>query len=1063
MLLGILIFGGGIALVGVLMGSDTVMEVEAAKAPTPDADGYIWVDNKDPDPKVDFNWIDATKGTHLNKIEFTCPYSGHSYFQEYNLPFNFDFYGKFYSKVWVLGNGNIYFESAPGYNTYQWSQIPNTGIPNGFIGGWNDYYMGASPRNCYGSRSGPDFKVYALQGETYGERWVAFEWYKAEVKYYYCSGAPQNSNPDKYLVTMQVILYESGLIKLQYLETAWDATFNWCKYAGGENANVGIESPDGRTGVSYSFRQKALTPGLAVMFGKRFAIMNEVYVEKEDNGAMYAQHKSYLLRARVQHPIDSKMIKVAEVTYGLGLARAVVQINNDGTFMFYEVDPMGVIQLDVHRSRIYYVEKELIVEFRCTPTFQYPTRSFQPLSLNIMGVGILPTGLTYPDSYWVETQLDLVGSLAAMSENRGMIQNGGWVYGGEVFHFEGLRTVYPGTSLSPMPGTYSVSAIDERGTMWTQENVEGNIKVRVVAENDLVRKTFNLTITGVPPSSDISELTPYQLGVDPFLPTPPTDVRVRADSFDDPNYLFDDDTEVYVTWYPSQDFESGVAGYHISTLDPTEFGYDIETIFVAHPGVSAKIDLDGYGTKRVYVWAVDRAGNPSLPSLGLIRIDRTEVTFSEFSPGDSVWINTNTPVCSVLISDGDGSGVSARDVEYSTSTGGVNSYGPWFRVTGVRDGPQVRASVKASFNDGKDNFIRFRAKDLAGNGWTHSSDYNVWVDIYGVLFQNFQPFEADYQGSSQVVVSIDITDVHGGRPGSGVIASTIEYRMSTGGVGLFGEWMPVTMMQVRDELITVAMELQFREGDQNYVQYRAVDGVGNYVASRAFNVKVNSAPIVVASISDPMNGHTYITSEMILFDATRTSDPDGDVLEYEWYSDIAGFLSSDRSFYRSLPKGDHVITLIVNDPAHAVVGTFELTVLEFSQIDQDSIDSDGDGIPDWWEIAYGLDPFKRDSHLDVDFDTFTNLQEYLAGTDPTNRNSHPPYPIQEVKDIESDEGSKQFMLLTLAVVLVSILVIIGLVSLALSKRGNFLSEVEDEKAMEEEEMSYRNSMRTNRK
>ena len=1020
--------------------------VEAAKSEVkPNAGGYIWVDNLDPEPKVEFDWIDVAnnpKSTHLkNAINFYYYYG--DYYEEYKLPFKFPFFDGQYDTLRVMACGMIDVDGFQ-YNGYYYLwQVPSPNYENGVIAPW------AGAIGAYNTPN--EFKVMALQGETYGEKWVAFEWHKAYCYYYY-STQPGSA----YQITFQAILYESGLIKFQYLDA--DSDYTW--YSNGMYAFAAIEDPTGTKGLVYSDYQDAnLKSGLAVMFGKNMGEVKDFTVDTDEGGAMYAMHRNYNMRARVKHPIDNKMITVAEVTFGEGVARAVAIVARDGSYYFSKVDPIGAIHVDTVNSRMYTLDGDLIIEFRVTPTFQYPSRSFQSVKFNLIGIGILPTGARFQDVFWVQTQLELVGALAAMSENRGMIQNGGWVYGGEVFHFEGLRTVYPGTSLSPMPGTYSVSAIDERGTMWTQENVEGNIKVRVVAENDLVRKTFNLTITGVPPSSDISELTPYQLGVDPFLPTPPTDVRVRADSFDDPNYLFDDDTEVYVTWYPSQDFESGVAGYHISTLDPTEFGYDIETIFVAHPGVSAKIDLDGYGTKRVYVWAVDRAGNPSLPSLGLIRIDRTEVTFSEFSPGDSVWINTNTPVCSVLISDGDGSGVSARDVEYSTSTGGVNSYGPWFRVTGVRDGPQVRASVKASFNDGKDNFIRFRAKDLAGNGWTHSSDYNVWVDIYGVLFQNFQPFEADYQGSSQVVVSIDITDVHGGRPGSGVIASTIEYRVSTGGVGLFGEWMPVTMMQVRDELITVAMELQFREGDQNYVQYRAVDGVGNYVASRAFNVKVNSAPIVVASISDPMNGHTYITSEMILFDATRTSDPDGDVLEYEWYSDIAGFLSSDRSFYRSLPKGDHVITLIVNDPAHAVVGTFELTVLEFSQIDQDSIDSDGDGIPDWWEIAYGLDPFKRDSHLDVDFDTFTNLQEYLAGTDPTNRNSHPPYPIQEVKDIESDEGSKQFMLLTLAVVLVSILVIIGLVSLALSKRGNFLSEVEDERALEDEEMLYRKSIK----
>lgn len=45
-------------------------------------------------------------------------------------------------------------------------------------------------------------------------------------------------------------------------------------------------------------------------------------------------------------------------------------------------------------------------------------------------------------------------------------------------------------------------------------------------------------------------------------------------------------------------------------------------------------------------------------------------------------------------------------------------------------------------------------------------------------------------------------------------------------------------------------------------------------------------------------------------------------------------------------------------------------------------DSDKDGIPDWWEALYGLNPNVADAHLDSDGDGRTNLQEYNAGTSP---------------------------------------------------------------------------------
>jgi uncharacterized repeat protein (TIGR01451 family) len=51
-------------------------------------------------------------------------------------------------------------------------------------------------------------------------------------------------------------------------------------------------------------------------------------------------------------------------------------------------------------------------------------------------------------------------------------------------------------------------------------------------------------------------------------------------------------------------------------------------------------------------------------------------------------------------------------------------------------------------------------------------------------------------------------------------------------------------------------------------------------------------------------------------------------------------------------------------------------------------DDDGDGMPDEWELQYGLNPTNAaDAAISSDGDPFTNLEEYIADTDPTDPES----------------------------------------------------------------------------
>jgi len=67
-------------------------------------------------------------------------------------------------------------------------------------------------------------------------------------------------------------------------------------------------------------------------------------------------------------------------------------------------------------------------------------------------------------------------------------------------------------------------------------------------------------------------------------------------------------------------------------------------------------------------------------------------------------------------------------------------------------------------------------------------------------------------------------------------------------------------------------------------------------------------------------------------------------------------------------------------------------------IDDEDPDDDNDGMPDTWEIEYGLNPFVNDASGDMDGDGISNLSEFLADSNPIipDRKPYRPVPVSPV-------------------------------------------------------------------
>lgn len=105
-------------------------------------------------------------------------------------------------------------------------------------------------------------------------------------------------------------------------------------------------------------------------------------------------------------------------------------------------------------------------------------------------------------------------------------------------------------------------------------------------------------------------------------------------------------------------------------------------------------------------------------------------------------------------------------------------------------------------------------------------------------------------------------------------------------------------------------------------------------------------------------------------------------------SSMFGFRGSQKRS-QFLPRFRHPLAFLIQ--WFAIIGLLLQPVpLSFAD-DANLLDSDGDGMPDAWEQAHGLNPGDlTDAFQDQDGDRVPNLWEYQGGTDPSNISSTPP-------------------------------------------------------------------------
>jgi len=218
---------------------------------------------------------------------------------------------------------------------------------------------------------------------------------------------------------------------------------------------------------------------------------------------------------------------------------------------------------------------------------------------------------------------------------------------------------------------------------------------------------------------------------------------------------------------------------------------------------------------------------------------------------------------------------------------------------------------------------------------------------------------------------------------------------------------------------------------------------------------VNSPDPPEPKIITPQNGDRFLVTERIEFQG-EYYDPDDTIQieehSYQWYSTIDGNLSVSPNFKTELPEGEHHITFEVTDPFFTESKTILILVLVESELD-----TDHDGIPDYWEKLHMLNHFDpQDAENDPDKDSYTNLEEYLGmdgkvgGYDDTDPRDPSDHPDEHYETIEEEASSN--LEITVGAIIIIVVILLLLFIIIRRKRQKF--EEEEDSSKPEEEMLW---------
>ena len=592
-----------------------------------------------------------------------------------------------------------------------------------------------------------------------------------------------------------------------------------------------------------------------------------------------------------------------------------------------EVDPNDLLtaktSLSIGDSQNHTVHYELYIEFNWT----WPHENLCDMDLITEWSDGEKEIYTIEDLFSVENDLEIAGAIDVTGEWQGPVSEGDWVRSGEKVHLTGVKAVYQGTQDKfPPDGSCTLRIFDDDGDTETSDISSGvETEISINADNTTdPDETITLTLDDLLGHASCEKNWTMNLKVDGAMP-----------EFNNPIPEGDD-------WHSELGMRVAISSMDLngSGIDASTLEYSYSTNGTGGFGDWNRIDLDTEpddetvdamvfitleeGDDNYLRWRVkDLVGNGyTISDDYLIRIDTNHIAFSSPTPRPGRWYTSITFESGCTISDRMGSGVDVRSIQFRVSLSYPSRYGDWidWNEGSSLDGQEVVTLTEVEFSESSYNFIQWRAKDVAGNGFSTSPHYRYRIDIRPPEFTEISPNPDEKHESGEITILVVTTDDLSG------VHWYFQYRFGTSGEESMGEWEEI---DGHDSVPVFTFTVQFARGISNVLQLKIMDNAGNNATSEILSIWVNRRPVAV--IAAPADRAVFQADETIELDGTGSYDEDGDTIIYGWWVDQNETpVLVDIGGTITLPPGTHNISLTIWDGSIGGFGNAEvqITVLE---------------------------------------------------------------------------------------------------------------------------------------